>query len=356
MKGPIFEYVARYGFRKVVLCHNAEVGLKAVVAIHSTDLGPATGGLRMWTYDTEDAAIMDALRLGRGMTYKYAAAGVDLGGGKAVIIGDPRTEKTEGLIRAMGRFIQSLGGEYQTGEDVGTTLDDMELLFSETEHVVTLPEYCGGAGNIGPATAFGVLQAMKACAQEVWGSDSLRGRTIAVQGLGAVGWPALEGLVQEGARVLVSELDPAKVEIARREFGVTVVEPDEIYGQDCDVFAPYALGGIVTDRTLPQLRCRIVCGSANNQLAEERHGDGLQARGILYAPDYIANAGGTIFDTDRLRKGGFNRERAWRNVERIRDRMAQVIAITKRDHIATWLAADRLAEQRLAMARSLRMI
>jgi leucine dehydrogenase len=356
MKGPIFEYITRYGFRKVVLCHNAEVGLKAVVAIHSTDLGPATGGLRMWTYDTEEAAIMDALRLARGMTYKYAAAGVNLGGGKAVIIGDPRTQKTEGLVRAMGRFIQSLGGEYQTGEDVGTTLDDMELLFTETEHVVTLPEYCGGAGDIGPATAFGVLQAMKACAQEVWGSDNLRGRTVAMQGLGAVGWPALEGLAQEGARVIVSELDTAKLERARREFGVTAVGPDEIYGQACDVFAPYALGGILDDRTLPQLRCRIVCGSANNQLAEERHGDELQTRGIVYAPDYIANAGGTVFDTDRLRKGGFNRERAWRNVARIRDRMTEVIALTKRDNIATWLAADRLAEQRLAMARTLKLI
>ena len=189
MKGPVFEYIAKYGFKKVVLCHNADVGLKAVIAIHSTDLGPATGGLRMWTYDTEEAAIMDALRLARGMTYKYAAAGVNLGGGKAVIIGDPRTEKTEGLMRAMGRFIGSLGGEYQTGEDVGTTLDDMETLYGETDHVVTLPEYCGGAGNIGPATAFGVQQAMKACAREVWGSDSLRGRVVAMQGLGAVGWP-----------------------------------------------------------------------------------------------------------------------------------------------------------------------
>lgn len=356
MKGPIFEYMERYRFKKVVLCHNAEVGLKAVIALHSTDLGPATGGLRMWTYDTEEAAIMDALRLARGMTYKYAAAGVNLGGGKAVIIGDPRTQKTEGLLRAMGRFIQSLGGEYQTGEDVGTTLDDMEILFGETDYVVTLPEYCGGAGNIGPATAFGVQQAMKACAQEVFGSDSLRDRTVAVQGLGAVGWPALEGLVKEGANLIVSEIDPAKLDRARRELGVKSVPPGEIYGQPCHIFAPYALGGIINDETIPQLRCRIVCGSANNQLLEERHGDLLHQKGILYAPDYIANAGGTIFDTDRLQKGGFNRERAWRNVTRIRERMAELIEISKREGIPTWTAADRLAEQRLAMARGLRMI
>jgi len=356
MKGPIFDYIARYGFKKVVLCHNAEVGLKAVIAIHSTDLGPATGGLRMWTYDTEEAAIMDALRLARGMTYKYAAAGVNLGGGKAVIIGDPRTQKTEGLLRAMGRFIGSLGGEYQTGEDVGTTLDDMETLYGETDHVVTLPEYCGGAGDIGPATAFGVLQAMKACAREVWGGESLRGRVVAMQGLGAVGWPALEGLVEEGATVVVSEIDERKLERARRQFDVKTVPPEAIYEQPCDIFAPYALGAVVNDETIPRLRCKIVCGSANNQLAEERHGDLLHQKGILYAPDYIANSGGTIYDTDRLKKGGFNRERAWKNVARIHERMAEVIAISKRDGLPTWKAADRLAEQRLAMARSLRMI
>ncbi len=356
MTGVIFDYVEKYRFRKVVLCHNADVGLKAVVAIHSTDLGPATGGLRMWTYETEEAAIMDAMRLGRGMTYKYAAAGVNLGGGKAVIIGDPRTQKTEALIRAMGRFIQSLGGEYQTGEDVGTTLADMELLFQETEYVVTLPEYCGGAGNIGPATAFGVQQAMKACAAEVWGSEGLQGRTVALQGLGAVGWPALEGLVKEGAVVTVADIDQAKVDRARRELGVKAVPAAEIHALPVDIYGPYALGAVINDRTIPELRCRIVCGSANNQLAEERHGTLLQEKGILYAPDYIANAGGTIFDTDRLQKGGFNRERAWANVARIRERMAELIAISKRETIPTWLAADRLAERRLEMARHLRMI
>ena len=353
----IFEYLAKYDFRKVVLCHNADVGLKAVIAVHSTALGPACGGLRMWTYASEEEAIMDALRLGRGMTYKYAAAGVNLGGGKAVIIGDPKTQKTEALIRAMGRFIQSLHGEYKTGEDVGTTLDDMELLYQETEHVITLPEYCGGAGNIGPATAFGVQQAMKACAHEVWGSDSLQGRTITVQGLGAVGWPAVEGLVKEGARVIVADIDAAKIERARRELGVTAVDPAEIHAHPCDIYGPYALGAVINDRTLPELNCKIVCGSANNQLAEERHGDLLHERGILYAPDYIANAGGTIFDTDRIaQKGGFNRERAWRNVARIRERMAELIDISKRERIPTWLAANRLAERRLEMARQLRMI
>ncbi len=356
MKSPIFDYLVRYGYKKVVLCQNGDVGLRAVIAIHSTDLGPATGGLRMWTYDSEEEAILDALRLARGMTYKYAAAGLNLGGGKAVIIGDPRTQKTEGLLRAMGRFIQSLHGEYQTGEDVGITLEDLEVIHAECDYVVTLPEHAGGVGPIGPATALGVQEAMKACCEEVFGSPALQGRRVALQGLGAVGWPALELLVKEGAEVVVTDIDGDKVERARRQFGVRAVPPEEIYAQPCDIFAPYALGGVINDRTLPQLRCRIVCGSANNQLAEERHGDLLATRGILYAPDYVANAGGTILDTDRLLKGGFNRERAMRNVLRIGDRMREIIALAKREGIPTYRAADRLAEARLAMARALRMI
>ena len=356
MKSPVFDYLVRYAYKKVVLCQNHDVGLRAVIAIHSTDLGPATGGLRMWTYDSEEDAIMDALRLARGMTYKYAAAGLSLGGGKAVIIGDPRTQKTEGLLRAMGRFIQSLHGEYQTGEDVGITLEDLEVVHSECEYVVTLPEHAGGVGPIGPATAHGVLEAMKACCEAVFGTPSLKGRRVALQGLGAVGWPALEMLVRAGARVTVADIDRPKVTRARRQLGVRAVDPAEIHAQAGDVFCPCALGAILNDRTIAALRCKVVCGSANNQLAEERHGDLLEKHGVVYAPDYIANAGGTILDTDRLLKGGFNRERAMRNVGRIGDRMREVIALARRERIPTYRAADRLAEERLRMARTLRMI
>ncbi|MGH7268122.1 MAG: Leu/Phe/Val dehydrogenase [Candidatus Rokuibacteriota bacterium] len=356
MKSPVFEYLVRYGYRKVVLCQNHDVGLRLIVAIHSTDLGPATGGLRMWTYESEEDAIMDALRLARGMTYKYAAAGLNLGGGKAVIIGDPRTQKTEALLRAVGRFIQSLGGEYQTGEDVGITLEDLEVVHGDCDYVVTLPEHAGGVGPIGPATAVGVLEAMKVCCEEALGSPSLEGRRVALQGLGAVGWPALEMLVAEGAKVVVADIDRAKVDRARREHGVEAVAPEAIAAQPCDVFAPFALGAVLDDASVRALRCKVVCGSANNQLAEERHGDLLAERGVLYAPDYIANAGGTILDTDRLLKGGFNRERAMRNVRRIGDRMREVIALAKRERIPTYRAADRVAEERLRMARSLRMI
>ncbi len=355
MQAPIFDYMTKYRYKKVLLCQNAGVGLRAVIAIHSTTLGPATGGTRMWTYPSETDAILDAMRLARGMTYKYAAAGVDLGGGKCVIIGDPKTQKSEGLLRALGRFVQSLGGEFQTGEDVGTTLDDMEILAAECDYIVTLPEHAGGAGPIAPATAFGVLQAMKACCREVYGDESLRGRRVTLQGLGAVGSEMLKLLLKEGADVVGTDIDPDKVDWARAS-GAHGVGPDAIYREACDIFCPCALGGILNDEVIPELKCRIVCGSANNQLWEERHGDELHRRGIFYAPDYVANAGGTIFDTDRLRKGGFNRERAMHNVARIGQTMERLIALSKHEGIPTYVAADRLAEERLATKEKVRLI
>jgi leucine dehydrogenase len=352
----ILDYMQRYRFKKLLLCNDTDTGLRAVIAIHSTHLGPATGGLRMWTYDREEDAIFDALRLARGMTYKYAAAGVNLGGGKAVIIGDPKKDKTEALMRAMGRFIDQQGGEYQTGEDVGTTLDDMEMLYSETDHVVTLPVHAGGAGDISPATALGSVLATEACALRVWGSRDLRGRTVALQGLGVCGYKALRLLVERGAHVVVTDVDADKVAAAVAEFGVTAVAPDAIYDQDVDIYAPYALGGVINDDTIGRLKCKIVAGSANNILAEERHGDALQARGIVYAVDYVANSGGTIFDTDRFRKGGFQPERAWANVDRIYDRTLEVFNIADAGAIPYYRAADELAERRIAALNGVRLL
>ncbi|MEN3283379.1 MAG: leucine dehydrogenase [Solirubrobacteraceae bacterium] len=356
MNAPILDYLRRYSFKKLQLCNDTATGLRAVIAIHSTRLGPATGGLRMWTYADEQSAILDALRLARGMTYKYAAAGVNLGGGKAVIIGDPKTEKTEALLRAMGRMIDQLGGEYITGEDVGTTLEDMETIYTETDHVVTLPEHCGGAGDISPATALGSIHAMRACAERVWGTPDLSGRTIALQGLGMVGSKALAMLLDAGAEVRVTDIDEEKVDRAVREHGVAAVQPDGILDQDVDIFAPYALGGVIDDDSLPRLKAKIVAGAANNILADERHGDELQARGIVFAVDYIANSGGTIFDTDRYRKGGFQRERAMRNVEKVFDRMREVFAISDRDGVPYHRAADRLAEQRIEALSNVRLL
>jgi leucine dehydrogenase len=338
------------------LVNDTATGLRAVIAIHSTALGPAVGGLRMWTYPNEEAAIFDALRLARGMTYKYAAAGCDLGGGKAVIIGDPKTEKTEALLRAMGRAIDQLGGDYITGEDVGTTLQDMEVVYSETDHVVTLPEHCGGAGDISPATARGTILAMRACAQRVWGSPELDGRTVALQGLGVVGSRAVRMLVEQGAKVTVTDIDAEKVTKAVDELGVASVAPDEIYGVDAEIFAPYALGAGINDTTVPLLRAKIVAGAANNILAEERHGPALQDRGIVYAVDYVANSGGTIYDTDRFRKGGFQRERALANVEKIFERTLEIFEIADGDGVGYQEAADRLAERRIEALTGVRLL
>jgi len=349
-------YMSQWGHKKVVLCHDEDTGLRAVIAIHSTALGPATGGTRMWPYESDDQAMLDALRLARGMTYKYAAAGVDLGGGKGVIIGDPRTAKTEALLRAYGRFVDSLHGEYITGEDVGTTLGDMETIYAETDHVVTLPEHCGGAGDISPATALGAVMATKACAERVWGTPSLAGRRVALQGLGVVGSKALALLLAEGAEVVVADPDEQKVAWARDTHAVTAVGPEEIYRQDADIFAPYALGGILNDATIPQLRCRIVAGSANNILAEERHGDELERRGVVYAVDYVANSGGTIFDTDRLHKGGFQRDRAMASVRRIFERTHEIFDIAAARQVPLYRAADLLAEQRIAALKGLPLL
>jgi leucine dehydrogenase len=352
----VLDYMRRFGHKKVVVCNDADTGLRAIIAIHCTQLGPATGGLRMWPYANEEEAMLDALRLARGMTYKYAAAGVNLGGGKAVIIGDPKRDKTEALLRAFGRFLDQQGGEYLTGEDVGTTLADMEVIYSETDYVVTLPMHCGGAGDIAPATALGCVAATKACAKRVWGTDSLKGRKIALQGLGAVGYNALRLLAEQGAQIIVADIDPQKVAAAVAEFGATAVTPDEIYKQDVDIFAPYALGGVINDATIPQLRAKIVAGSANNIFAEDRHGEELERRGIVYAVDYVANSGGTIFDTDRLRKGGFQPDRAWANVRKIYQRIEEVFRLADRDHIPFYAAADRLAEERIASLKAVRLL
>lgn len=355
MTEKIFDYMNKYGYEKVLLFQNEDVGLRAVLAIHSTVLGPAAGGTRMWTYASDLDAMEDAMRLARGMTYKYAAAGVNLGGGKVVIIGDPKTQKSEMLFRALGRFINNLRGEYLTGEDVGTTLQDMDYIRMETPYVITLSKDSGGAGPIGGATAFGVLQAMKACAEETWGSPNLQGRQIVVQGLGAVGHPMVEYLVKEGADVTITDIDAARVSHVQREFGVNAIDARDVFSFGAEIYCPCALGGIVNDETLPQFRVKIICGSANNQLRAEQHGDELTRRGILYAPDYIANAGGTVFDTDRL-WGGVNAERGMNKVAKIYERMKQVIDISKTQNIPTYLAADRLAEERIAQARAIKRI
>lgn len=344
----IFDYMEKYDYENLFFCQDKELNFKAVIAIHDTTLGPATGGCRMWNrYDSEMDAIEDALRLARGMTFKYAAAGVNLGGGKAIIIGDPKRRDREPVFRVLGKFINRLGGIYITGEDVGTTLQDMEYIRMETEHVVTLPTYLGGAGDIAPMTAFGVLRAMQACCRKVYGSDSLEDKRVAVQGLGAVGHNIVGQLRELGARMIVTDLDQDKVKALTAEYGVTPVAAEDIMDVACDIFCPCALGKVINSDTLDRLKCKIICGCANNQLAEEKHGRLLEDRGMVYAPDYIANAGGTIYDTDRLESGAVNHDRGRRKVAAIYENMQRVFEVAGRDKIPTYLAADRMAQERI---------
>lgn len=350
----IFKQLEKYGYEQLVICHDQASGLKAIICIHDTTLGPALGGTRMWKYESEDAAILDAMRLARGMSYKNAAAGLNLGGAKAVIIGDSKTDKSEALFRAFGRFVQSLNGRYITAEDVGTAVEDMEYIRMETNFVAGLGSLAGSSGDPSPITAYGTWQGIKACAKEVWGTDSLEGKTVAVQGLGHVGYTLCKHLSQEGANLVVTDINSENVNRVVGEFGARAVAPGEIYGVDCDIYAPCALGAVINDDTIPQLKCRIAAGAANNQLKEDRHGDILYDKGILYAPDFIINAGGVMNVADELLEGGYNRNRAMRKVETIYGNIEKVIAISKRDNIPTYKAADILAEERIAVIRKVK--
>ena len=356
MANFIFDLMESYDYENIFICQEKTLGLKAIIVIHDTTLGPAAGGIRMWPYETEADAIQDAVRLARSMTYKCAAIGLPYGGGKCVVIGDPRHDKSEGLLRALARYINRLGGLFLTGLDVGTTLSDMEVMRMESPYIVTIPETMGGPGDSAPATAFGVFQGMRACVREVFGSPLLQGRTVAVQGVGAVGKDLVRQLLEAGAAVTIADVDSEKVSAVAAQYNVTVVPPTEIVGQEVDVLSPCALGAILNDQTLSQLRCKIICGSANNQLAESRHGDMLVEQGILFAPDYIVSAGGVICGLDSLSPGGFNRQRAMEKVSRIYRTMGNVITIAKEQHISTYQAANILAEQHIAMMRQVKTL
>lgn len=343
--GP-FELISKHGdHEEVIFCHDKNVGLKAIIAIHNTSLGPALGGTRMWNYKSEEEALIDVLRLSKGMTYKASAAGLNLGGGKAVIIGDPKTQKSEGLFRAFGQYVNSLNGKYITAEDVGTCVDDMEHVYMETQWVTGIPKDFGGSGDPSPYTAHGVLMGIKAAASEKLGTDSLKGMRVAVQGLGNVGSNLVKYLTEEGAKVIVSDIDQARVKYHHDVYKVDVMSPDQILGIECDIQAPCALGAIVNDQTIMNFKCKVIAGGANNQLAEPRHGDQLRELGILYAPDYVVNAGGLMNVFVELE--GYSPERAFEKTRRVYDNVKKVIEIAKRDNVGTHTAADRLAEERI---------
>jgi leucine dehydrogenase len=344
----IFKAMQSFGHEQLLLSHDPSCGYLGIIAIHDTTLGPALGGTRFWQYQNTDEAVTDALRLARGMTYKAAVAGINLGGGKSVIIGDNRRVDREALFRAHGRFVETLNGRYITAEDVGTGPADMEYIKLETDHVAGL---LGLSGDPSPVTAYGTYVGMKAAAKACWGSDSLAGKTVSVQGAGNVAYHLCRHLHEDGVRLNVTDIRPEKVKRVVDEFGAVGVAPDAIYDQKAHIYAPCALGATINDDTIPRLKVEIIAGAANNQLAEDRHGDELQKRGVLYAPDYVINGGGVINVYGEIHR--WPAERSLKKAGEIYETLLRIFEIARNDKIPTYKAADRLAEQRIAAVGSL---
>lgn len=350
-----FEEMEEFDHEQVIFCSNKESGLRAIIAIHDTSLGPALGGTRLMNYQSTEAALKDVLRLSRGMTYKAAAAGLNFGGGKAVIIGDSSNLKKELLFRTFGKFVEGLGGRFITAEDVGTSVEDMEYVRMETKYVTGISKALGGSGDPAPVTAYGVYVGMKACAKELWGNDSLRGRKVAVQGCGHVGRYLCEHLYNEGAELFISDIDDMKVKKVLENIKARVIDPDKIYETEADIFAPNALGGIINDTTIPKFKFKVIAGGANNQLENEKnHGKMLLENGILYAPDYVVNSGGLINVANELE--GYRQDRAMKQAENIYDVMQKVIRLSDELNISTVEASNKIAEERLADIRRISKI
>ena len=354
-----FGYMEEYGFEQLCLFHDKSTGLKAITCIHNTVLGPALGGSRFYNYQHEDDAILDVLRLARGMTYKSAVAGLPLGGGKSVIIGDPRelrkdSVRTEAFWRAFGRYIEGLNGRYITAADIGTNTQDMVYMHMETNHVVGLP---GRSGSPSPYTALGVFKSILACCKHAYGADCVEDKVVAVQGVGAVGYHLCKLLHEAGAKLIVTDTVQASIDKCIEEFGATSVALDAIYGVDCDIYAPCALGATVNDKTIPQLKCKIICGGANNQLQEANvHGRILQEKGIIYAPDYVANAGGVINVSYEKSEGGYNEEASLRDINFIYTRMLEILTTSAETGQLTHDCADRMAEARIEAIQKIKGI
>ncbi len=348
IESNVLEHMMLKEHEQVVFCTDKSTGLKAIIAIHDTTLGPALGGTRMWQYENEALALNDVLRLSRGMSYKAAISGLNLGGGKAVIIGDSRTQKNEALMRRFGKFVDSLDGKYITAEDVGMSPIDMEYIHDETDHVAGLPQSLGGGGDPSPVTAYGVYMGMKASAKKMYGNDNLSGKRIIVQGAGHVGQYLIEYLVKEGAKVGVSDIFADKLNEVKTKFeSVDIVDPNGIYDEPMDIYAPCALGATINDETLPKLKCAIIAGAANNQLANEaKHGQIVLDKGLIYAPDFLINAGGLINCYSELE--GYNRDRAMSKTEEIYTTTMNILVRAEDNNIPTYKAANEMAEQRIA--------
>lgn len=350
----IFKEMERRGHEQVIFNYDRASGLKAIIAIHDTSLGPAIGGCRMLPYASETAALEDVLRLSEGMTYKAAAAGLDFGGGKTVIIGDPAQDKSEGMFRALGRFIETLHGRYTAGEDVGTSAEDFVFSRRETRHLVGLPKAYGGSGDTGDITAIGVINAMRAALMHRTGSDDLTDRRIAVQGLGKVGFHVARRAMEEGAHVIAADINPHVVGRVASELGIEPADPWAVLETECDIFAPCALGNVINGDTIDRLRCRIIAGSANNQLEDETFGIRLRDRGILYAPDFIANAGGLIQVADEIY--GYRHDRVRHQVQGIYGVLLEIFREADEKGLATNVIAMQRVRQRLGQVHAIRRI
>ncbi len=335
---------------QIVFCHDKGTGLKAIIAIHDTTLGPALGGTRMWPYKSEAEAFNDVLRLSRGMTYKAAISGLQLGGGKAVIFGDSKKDKTAEMFIKYGEFIESLNGKYITAEDVGTSTSDMVNVRKSTKHVAGLPEEMGGGGDPSPVTAYGVYMGMKAAAKKCWGNDSLNGKKVAVQGVGHVGENLVRLISEEKAKIFITDISQDQLKAIASKYGAEIVSPDNVYDLDIDIYAPCALGATLNSENIPRLKCSVVSGAANNQLADENiHGRMLADRGILYAPDFLINAGGLINVFSELK--GYNRKDALSHTQKIYDTTLEIFDKAKLENITTVEAAKKIAEERIASVK-----
>ena len=348
----VFPLLGEHDYERVVFCNDNDSGLRAIIAIHDTTLGPALGGIRMLPYATEADALEDVLRLARGMTYKAAISGVDLGGAKSVIIGDARTDKNPALMHAMGGFVERMGGEYIAGQDIGTNSHDMAVIRGATRHVACVNESAGGAGDPSRTTAYGVSCGVRAVLKATTGSDSIGGRHIAVQGLGNVGFALARFCHEAGARLTVADIYEPLPAKAARELGAEVVPPDEIYDVECDVFSPNSIGAVINDDTIPRLRCPAVAGGANNVLAEPHHGDELTARGIIYAPDFLVNAGGLIRSQEEVHGRATEDFTVYAKVANIYEQTLHVIQMADELGTGTARAADWIAEERIAAAKA----
>lgn len=355
MQQSVLELMQQMGHEQVVFCQDPHTGLNAIIAIHNTTLGPSLGGTRVWNYSTYDEAMVDALRLSRGMTYKSAISGLNLGGGKAVLIGDASKLKTEAFWRRYGKFVNSLNGKYITAEDVNTSKMDMEYIGMETKFVTGKPEYMGGSGDPSPVTAYGVYMGMKASAKKAFGTDVLTGKKIVVQGAGNVGQYLMGYLVEEGAKVYTCDINEAKLKEVKAKYpSIEIIPSETMFDMEMDIYAPCALGATVNTESINKMKCPVIAGGANNQLADENvHGPMLVEKGILYAPDFLINAGGIINISIEI--DGYNRERAMNTVAKIYDRTLQIYALAEEQKIHTQLAAMHVAEKRLSDIAKLRV-